>query len=145
MDLIKKKDGFRNERHVIFSSEINQKIKDHPLIEGNYISEVGYYPSAKYHYRERVNGTSEYILIYCLDGAGNIEVDNKKQIRLRRGEIFCIPPTFSPSLLFRIRGTLVHSLDALPFKSRRNLGIECTKDDHHQKYPALFDVTKPFC
>ncbi|HIY56880.1 MAG TPA: AraC family transcriptional regulator [Candidatus Tetragenococcus pullicola] len=92
MDLIKKKDGFRNERHVIFSSEINQKISNHPLIEGNYISEVGYYPSAKYHYRERTSGTSEYILIYCLDGAGNIEVDNKKRIQLRRGEIFCIPP-----------------------------------------------------
>lgn len=90
MDQIKKKDGFRHERHVIFSSTMIQQNAKHPLIENSYVLELGYYPNAKYHYRERLKGVEEYILIYCLEGQGTIEVPQKK-INLNRGDIFCIP------------------------------------------------------
>lgn len=94
MDQIKKKDGFRHERHIIFPSNLNQQFRNHPLIKNTYLSEIGYYPNAKYHYRERMNGVEEYILIYCLEGQGTIEIPDKT-ITLNRGDIFCIPKKLS--------------------------------------------------
>lgn len=94
MDQIKKKDGFRHERHIIFPSHLNHQFQDHPLIKETYLTEIGYYPNAKYHYRERMQGVEEYILIYCLEGQGIIEIPNKT-ISLNRGDIFCIPKKIS--------------------------------------------------
>lgn len=90
MDIIKKKDGFRNERHIIFPSNINDFIKESPLVDHTYILEIGYYPNAKYHYRERINGVDEFVLIYCLEGQGTIEIPDSV-ISMSRGDIFCIP------------------------------------------------------
>ena len=88
---IKKRDGFKNERHVIMPVSIIQDIRNHPLVENTCLLEVGYYPNARYHYRERAKGISGYILIYCLDGTGKIQLGNKVS-SLKRGSLFVIPP-----------------------------------------------------
>ncbi|SMO71591.1 AraC family transcriptional regulator [Solitalea koreensis] len=36
-----------------------------------YITHIGYYPNAQFHYRRRENGCNDYILIYCLNGKGH--------------------------------------------------------------------------
>ena len=92
MNIIKKKDGFRDERHIILPNISESNLLNHPLINFTYLSEVGYYPSAKYHYRERTNGSNEFILIYCLEGHGTIELKNNQTITMGRGSIYCIPP-----------------------------------------------------
>ena len=88
---IKKKDGFSYQRHVIIPMEILEQTREHRLLKNAYIQEAGYYPNAKYHYRQRNSGATDYICIYCIDGSGTIEL-GKQIFALERGEIFFIPP-----------------------------------------------------
>ncbi|MBP1040904.1 AraC family transcriptional regulator [Vagococcus sp. BWB3-3] len=91
MNHIKKKDGFKDERHIIIPPGLLQEAKEHPLVEGTLLNELGYYPSARYHYRERYNENVENILIYCLEGEGTIEINNSQRFILTRGTLFIIP------------------------------------------------------
>ncbi|MBC2259743.1 helix-turn-helix transcriptional regulator [Listeria booriae] len=88
---MKKKDGFKDEKYIALPIKNEIDYTKHPLINGTYITELGLYPSAKYHYRERMEGIDENIFIYCMEGSGVIELLHNKIIQLNAGEIFCIP------------------------------------------------------
>ena len=62
-----------------------------PLINTLFVTKMGVYPKARYHYFNRPNGISEAILIYCTDGNGWIKLPDNK-IQLRAGEVFVIAP-----------------------------------------------------
>ncbi len=72
-------------------SDFILKSWEHPLIKALHISDAGYFPRARHHYRERLKGIDEAILIYCLDGSGTIELPMRK-LDLAKGTAFCIPP-----------------------------------------------------
>jgi len=55
-----------------------------------YITDIGYYPEAKFHFRERKTGCRQYILIYCVDGKGWISV-NGKEHKVGKNMFFIIP------------------------------------------------------
>lgn len=91
MDSIKKRDGFKDERHIILPTNLLEEGRTHALVDYTVVNELGYYPDAKYHYRERHKGEQENILIYCLEGAGTIEIIGKELFTLTRGSLYCIP------------------------------------------------------
>lgn len=88
---IKKEDGFRDERYIALPIANLPTYLNHPLVNHTYVTELGFYPSAKYHFRERFEGTKEIIMIYCLDGQGTIEFKNQRKIEMARGKFLCIP------------------------------------------------------
>jgi len=67
-----------------------------PLINRLFITKMGLYPKARYHYFNRPKGLSEAILIYCTDGSGWIKLP-KEKVQLQTGEIFVIPPGLAHS------------------------------------------------
>lgn len=85
-----KSDGFKDERYMIIPTESFADYVGHPLVRGLYPTDVGFFPKAKAHYREREEGADQYILIYCTDGKGIVEVDGKSY-SLKKAEAFCIP------------------------------------------------------
>lgn len=88
---IKKQEGFKDQRYIALPSTNLPLYLNHPLVQHTYITELGFYPSAKYHFRERFEGSNETILIYCLDGEGTIEFPNQQITHLARGNFICIP------------------------------------------------------
>ena len=86
----KKRDGFRDEQYFIIPAESFKSYVEHPLVRSMYLTDVGFFPKAVNHFREREEGIAEYILIYCTDGKGVIEVDGHPY-RIGAEEIFCIP------------------------------------------------------
>lgn len=88
---IKKKDGFKDERHIVIPDSFAEQLLTHPLSHGTQIKEMGYYPKAKYHYRERYDNLTDFILIYCVDGEGVVSLNQEKTYQLKHGDIFCIP------------------------------------------------------
>lgn len=86
----KKKDGFVDEQYFIIPTESFGNYAGHPLIRGMYLTDIGFFPRARHHYREREEGTPEYILIYCVEGEGYIHVGGEKYV-LHEREAFCIP------------------------------------------------------
>ncbi|UKJ09288.1 AraC family transcriptional regulator [Solitalea lacus] len=61
----KQRDGFIGAKQIDIPASI--LVKQINLI---YITHIGYYPNAEFHYRIRENGCDDYILIYCLNGKG---------------------------------------------------------------------------
>lgn len=89
-DMTGKSDGFRDEKYMIVPTESFAEYMAHPLIRAAYLTDVGFFPKAKEHYREREDGADQYILIYCTEGKGIIEVEDQIY-RLEKSDAFCIP------------------------------------------------------
>ncbi|MEG2305433.1 MAG: AraC family transcriptional regulator [Lachnospiraceae bacterium] len=89
-NMSKKQDGFKDERYVIIPTESFLDYAEHPLIKPLYLTDVGFFPNAIDHYKEREEGIEEYILIYCMSGKGVIEV-NEQKYNIQEEEAFCIP------------------------------------------------------
>lgn len=89
-DMNGKSDGFRDEKYMIVPTESFTEYMAHPLIRAAYLTDVGFFPKAKEHYREREEGADQYILIYCTEGKGIIEVEDQIY-RLEKSDAFCIP------------------------------------------------------
>ena len=86
----KKQDGFKDEQYFIIPTESFGNYAEHPLVKALYLTDVGFFPNAGNHYKEREDGIEEYILIYCADGEGHIYVENR-EYRIGSHQAFCIP------------------------------------------------------
>lgn len=85
------KSGFPGERAVVIPSSIVQEFKRDELGKLLYITDIGFYPKAGFHYRKRTaNEALQYILMYCIDGEGWIEINGNKQ-KLCSGEVIILP------------------------------------------------------
>ncbi|MBV5315529.1 MAG: AraC family transcriptional regulator [Prolixibacteraceae bacterium] len=73
---MKKEDGFPGQISFVIPDRILALVKENPLINDLYITDIGYYPQAKHHFRERPMGSSQFILIYCVEGKGEIRLND---------------------------------------------------------------------
>ncbi len=90
MNSLHKQEGFEHEKIIIVPDDFFSSCSDHPLVKPLFVTDIGFFPSAQHHHRERNNGIGENILIYCLSGAGTIRIPGQL-IKLNAGEVFCIP------------------------------------------------------
>ncbi len=89
--LPRKRDGFEGQRLIVIPKKIVSEflVKD-PVTRQIYITDIGYYPRAMFHYAERSHGISQNIIIYCIEGYGWIEI-NKKRIGISPSQFIAIP------------------------------------------------------
>lgn len=85
-----KSDSFTGDRSVVLSHKQIKNIEKNPLINGLYITAIGFYPHAKHHYRKRKKGIKDCILIYSIYGDGTIVIENK-EYDLKPNSFFVIP------------------------------------------------------
>jgi AraC-like DNA-binding protein/uncharacterized RmlC-like cupin family protein len=90
-NLLKKKDGFEGQKAIVLPRQILQtRCAGNAVIQGLYITDIGYYPKAHFHYRERPNGADQHILIYCLEGSGQVRI-GKTEYPIEAGDFFAVP------------------------------------------------------
>ncbi len=87
---MKKEDGFPGQISFVIPDRILALVKENPLIADIYISDIGYYPQARHHFRERPFGSNQFILIYCLEGKGEIRL-NENAYTVSADQYFIIP------------------------------------------------------
>ena len=87
-DGIGKAEGFRDETYLIVPTESFTEYMAHPLIRAAYLTDVGFFPRAREHYREREEGADQYILIYCTEGKGIINATGIMRTKKNPGA-FC--------------------------------------------------------
>lgn len=90
MDTYRKKDGFENEKLLILPRDVVLMMSGQPLTKNLYITDIGFFPHAQYHYTERKEGTNQNILIYCVNGEGFLIIHGKKQ-KVPKGSAIIIP------------------------------------------------------
>lgn len=87
---IKKKEGFKGERVCIFPNALKHTLKENNLCKNLYLTDIGYYPKALHHNRERPHGCQQYILIYCIHGEGWFSLHGKTY-RVKANHFFILP------------------------------------------------------
>lgn len=83
-------DGFKGERAIILPYNIRTYQAQNSVTNQMYVTHIGYYPKAKYHYRKREQGAHQNILIYCEEGKGWI-IYNDEKLYLTRNQTFILP------------------------------------------------------
>jgi AraC-like DNA-binding protein len=89
---LRKVDGFDNEQFFVIPDKFLRKVSENPLSEFLTVTDIGYFPLAAHHYRERPDGCQTSIIIYCSAGSGHYIIKGGKKETLLPGKIIVIPP-----------------------------------------------------
>lgn len=88
---IKRREGFEGQKLIVLPKKIiTGFLSKDPVTRQIHITDIGYYPKAKFHYVERPAGINQHIIIYCTEGSGWLEI-NKKRVELSPSEFIAIP------------------------------------------------------
>ena len=90
MNKIEKRDGFAGQIQYVIPRPILSGAAKHILVSGLFPTDIGWYPQAKDHYRERDSGAEQNILIICTEGKGWFEIDGRRKT-LQRNRALLIP------------------------------------------------------
>jgi AraC family transcriptional regulator, arabinose operon regulatory protein len=89
--MIKIKSGFTGERAVILPESIIDEYKTSEIGKQLYITDIGFYPTANSHFRERKSEEAkQFILMYCVDGEGWYRI-NGTTTKVTSNQIFVLP------------------------------------------------------
>lgn len=83
-------EGFKGEKAIIIPYNIRSYQAQNSVTQQLYVTHIGYYPRAKYHFRERKSGTNQFILIFCEEGKGWI-IHKEEKFNLSRNQVFILP------------------------------------------------------
>lgn len=87
----KQKDGFAGERSLVLPESRIGELRKNPLFAALYVTDIGYYPHARNHYRQRSESIGQYVLIYCVEGSGYFSIFDK-EYRVTGNRFFVLPP-----------------------------------------------------
>lgn len=86
-----KKEGFEGQKAIVLPRKIlAARCVKNGIINSMYITDIGYYPKAKFHYRTRQGGADQHILIYCHDGCGKALIKGVEYF-VEQGEFIVVP------------------------------------------------------
>lgn len=84
-------EGFAGQKIIVLHETIITDFLRKDLITKQlYITDIGYYPNAKFHYMERLQGATRQIIIYYVQGSGWVEINNKR-IDVNPSQLVAIP------------------------------------------------------
>lgn len=88
---IKKKQGFQGQKAIVIPRKVlASNCEVNTIIAAMHVTDIGYYPKAKFHYRKRQHGADQHILIYCMNGKGTVTI-KKSEYQLEPGDVSIIP------------------------------------------------------
>lgn len=84
------KDGFVGQKMIVLPKMVKKILSTSIMTRQFYITDIGYYPKARNHFRQRKDGTNEYIFIYCIEGEGWTKL-NGKRFNVLPNSFFIVP------------------------------------------------------
>lgn len=84
-------DGFTNQRVLVIPESLHTHCSNHPIIQSVYFTDIGYFPHALHHHRQREEGTAATIMICCIEGSGWVEIDSGNRQAVTPGQVAIIP------------------------------------------------------
>lgn len=85
------KEGFQGQRAYSLPVSLLQEAESHPLCQGLYVTDIGFYPVARAHKRNRRAGSAQYILLYCVQGAGWYQFQPEEKQPLKANQWVILP------------------------------------------------------
>lgn len=91
MPATKKRDGFEGQRAIVIPTKVLSRHCDaHAVVKQLYVTDIGYYPNAQYHHRQRIEAINQHILIYCVKGKGWAKILDKSY-SITPGDFILLP------------------------------------------------------
>jgi len=84
-------DGFIGQRITYLPGIVKKIILKDPRVSDLYITHIGIFPRALGHLRHRPLGSSQYILLYCVEGSGWVQIEGKRR-NIVANQLYIIPP-----------------------------------------------------
>lgn len=78
------------ERSIALPPMIVETEEKDPLVSNLYLTAIGYYPHATYHYINRQQAINQFVLIYCVDGSGWYRIDGQ-EYKVSKNQFFILP------------------------------------------------------
>lgn len=91
MEQIKKADGFKYQKLIVNDDSISLFFRSCGHTKDIYVTDIGFFPDALHHFRERVYGCDSYIIIFCVDGEGFYSVEEGEPVCLQKGSVLILP------------------------------------------------------
>lgn len=88
--MLKIKEGFNGERALVIPKMIIDYMEQDAFCRYLHITDIGYYPHARHHFRERVTPLSQYVFIYCVEGKGWYEINHSRH-EISANQFFILP------------------------------------------------------
>ncbi len=88
---MKKQTGFEYEKLLVLPDYVLSELSQHELISQLYVTDIGYFPRAEHHHREREQGADTTIFIYCADGEGWYALDGGEVTHVRSQSLIVLP------------------------------------------------------
>ena len=85
----RKEEGFTDQKAIVLPQGISEILQKDELTSLLCITDIGFYPKAKGHYRSRRVGSSQNILIYCTEGEGWCSINNRR-VKVEKDQFFII-------------------------------------------------------
>jgi AraC-like DNA-binding protein len=92
MDSIKRADGFVSKYFFVLPDDFLLSIKSNKLFNFLMITDIGYFPYARYHFCQRPKGCETAIFIYCCAGEGYYSINDGSKCKVVSGQVIVIPP-----------------------------------------------------
>lgn len=87
----RKKDGFKGQKAIVLPGKIIKSCEGTSLVKNLFVTDIGFYPKAQFHYRERSFGISQHILIYCAAGKGWLQLEGGPEYEILAGQYLIVP------------------------------------------------------
>lgn len=94
--MLKRKDGFTGERAIVLPQSVVLDMEKDTYSSVLHITDIGYYPKAYNHYRERTEAINQHVFIYCIEGGGWFKIDGR-EFAVTENQYFILPAGVSHS------------------------------------------------
>ncbi|MDR3260794.1 MAG: AraC family transcriptional regulator [Tannerella sp.] len=88
--MIGRKDGFNGERALALPQSVVSEMEKDTYASVLHITDIGYYPKAHYHLRQREEPINQYVFIHCVEGGGWFKLNGKEQA-VQPNQYFILP------------------------------------------------------
>lgn len=89
--MLKLREGFKGQRIIVLPKFLVEEFRKDRFASNLYLTDIGFYPNAEYHFCHRENGAGEYIFVFCQQGGGWLEMEGVRHA-IGRNQFFVIPP-----------------------------------------------------
>jgi len=89
-----KKEDFAGQKMIVLPERIINQLVNNDITKYLYVTDIGYFPEAQGHFRQRSQGSMSNILIYCTSGSGWVSVDGKRETMTN--DQYCFIPAGMP-------------------------------------------------
>lgn len=84
------KEGFIGQKSIVLPPNIKKIVLKNSFTRNIHLTAIGFYPNAIFHNRARKAGSGQHILLYCINGKGNVFLKDK-EYELRPNTYLIIP------------------------------------------------------